>query len=208
MAQPESSSILLASSQVEQGAEILARAFQNAPDMKFFIGDNAKMLDEKTLRFYQAVIRVGLLYGEVYTTPSMDGVAVWTSPETNNFSLGILFRTGFLTAILSMGLKPMNRFMMATNYVQKLQEEAISGPRWVLVYLGVEPSKQGKGIGGLLIQPVLTRSDAEGIPCYVESADERNLTFYKRHGFSIIKQGQVPKGGPQVWIMVREPGLK
>lgn len=208
MSQLETSPVLLAKSQVEQGAELLARALQNAPDMKFLIGDNARMLDKVTLRFYQAVIRVGLLYGEVYTTPSMEGVAVWVSPENTNFTLGILFRTGFLTAILSLGFRPMLRFINSSNYVQKLQKQAISGPRWVLVYLGVEPSQQGKGIGGILIHPILARADADGVPCYVESANARNLTFYKRHGFEIVNHGQVPNGGPQVWIMVRKPDLK
>jgi len=165
MSQLETSPVLLAKSQVEQGAELLARALQNAPDMKFLIGDNARMLDKVTLRFYQAVIRVGLLYGEVYTTPSMEGVAVWVSPENTNFTLGILFRTGFLTAILSLGFRPMLRFINSSNYVQKLQKQAISGPRWVLVYLGVEPSQQGKGIGGILIHPILARADADGVPC-------------------------------------------
>jgi ribosomal protein S18 acetylase RimI-like enzyme len=205
MSQTEPTPVLLAESKVEQGAELLARAFQDAPDMKFFIGDETKMLDKSTIRFYKAVIIGGLLYGKVYTTPSMDGIAVWASPETTNFSFGVLFRTGLLSALFSLGFRPMLRFINSSSYVQKLQHQVITEPRWVLIYLGIEPSQQGKGIGGILIQPILARADADGVPCYVESADERNLTFYKRHGFEIVNHGQVPNGGPQVWVMVREP---
>jgi ribosomal protein S18 acetylase RimI-like enzyme len=195
----------LASSQIEEAAELLARVMQDAPDMLFFFGDEAKMLDKPALRFYQAVIRMGLIHGEVYTTPSMDGIAVWSSPEVTSFSLGLLLRTGFLTALLSTGFRPMFRFISSAGYVQKLQQQAISIPYWTLVFLAVEPAQQGKGLGGILIQPILARSDEEGIPCYVESANERNLNFYKKHDFNIVNQGQVPGGGPLVWIMVREP---
>lgn len=205
MSQIEPTPVLLEESQAEMAAELLARAFQDAPDMKFFIGDNTKMLDRAAIRFYKAVIMGGLLYGEVYTTPSMDGVAVWASPENTNFSFGILLRTGLLTALLSLGFKPMVRFINSSSYVQKLQQQVITRQRWVLIFLGVEPLQQGKGLGGILIQPILARADAQGMPCYVESANERNLAFYRKHGFEIINHGQVPQGGPQVWIMVREP---
>lgn len=205
MSQADSSPVPLTTSQVEQAAAVLARAFQHAPDMKYFIGDDTRMLDKAALRFYKAVIRAGLLYGEVYTTPAMDGVAVWVSPENTDFSFGSLFRTGLLAAVLSVGLRPSVRFMSSASYVEKLQKKAISGPRWVLVFLGVEAEQRGKGIGGVLIQPTLARADADGVPCYVESADERNLSFYNRHGFEVIEHGQVPNSGPQVWVMVREP---
>lgn len=205
MSQSDAYAVSLARSQVEQAAAVLARTFQYAPDMRFLVGNDAQMLDNKALRFYKAVIMAGLLYGEVFTTPSLEGVAVWISPESSSFTFGSLFRTGLLKAILLMGPGPMLRFVRSSSYVQKLQEQAISVPRWVLVFLGVEPSQQGKGIGGKLIQPILTRADSADVPCYVESADERNLSFYKKHGFVIINQGQVPNGGPQVWVLVKEP---
>ena len=205
ISQSEKSAVLLSSSQVEQGAEVLARAMQHAPDMRYFIGGDDRKLDKAALQFYQSVIRIGLLYGEVYTMPSMEGIAVWVNPENTSFSFGSLFRTGFLRATLSMGIGPLRRFISSSSYVEKLQKQTISGPRWTLVYLGVESTHRGKGIGGILIQPILARADGDGLPCYVESADDRNLTFYKRHGFDIVKEGQVPNGGPQVWIMVREP---
>lgn len=200
------SPVLLDLSHVDVAASLLARVFQSAPDMRYLIDDDDKMLASSAIRFYKAVIRAGLLYGEVYTTPSLDGLAVWISPENMDFTMGILLRTGLLAALLSLGFGPLVRFVRSSVYVEKLQKQAISGSRWVLVFLGVEPEKQGSGIGGELIQPILNRAGAEGVPCYVESADERNLCFYRRHGFEIVQQGQVPNGGPQVWIMVRKKG--
>lgn len=204
MSQSDTHPVPLALSQVEQGAGLLARVFQLDPAMQYIMGDRASMSD-KSVRFYRASIRMGLLYGEVYTTPSMDGVVVWISPENFDLTFRQVLRTGFLTAMLSMGLKPMMRIMRSMNYGEKLAKQVISGPHWELGVIGVEPSQQGKGIGATLIQPILDRADAENVPCFLVSGNERNLTFYKRHGFEIAAQGQTLKTGPEIWVMLREP---
>ena len=49
------------------------------------------------------------------------------------------------------------------------------GPEhWYLQYLGVEPRRQGKGLGGALLAPVLERCDGEGVPAHLETSTERN----------------------------------
>jgi GNAT superfamily N-acetyltransferase len=200
--------VLIIESQLARGADLFARVFQHAPDMKYLLGKISRPSEKKILNFYQAIIRIGMLYGEVYTTSTLDGIAVWSNPENSNLSFGVLFQTGFLKALISMGLRPSARFIRSASYLENLKKQAITEACWILVMLGVEPSQQGRGIGGVLIQPVLSRADIDRVPCYVESADERNLSFYKKHGFLIAKQGQVPNGGPQVWVMVREPRIQ
>jgi hypothetical protein len=73
--------------------------------------------------------------------------------------------------------------------------------------VGVEPSEQGRGIGGALMQPILTRAGVEGLPCYLETQNERNLPFYERHGFEVISDGEVPKCGLRVWANETPPDL-
>ena len=200
------SPVLLTASQVEQAAELLARVFQHDPMMKYFVANDARLLD-KPLRFYQATVRLGLLYGEVYTTHSLEGLAVWLSPGNTDVTLQQMLRSGMLLGTLSMGLKSLSRFITSYNTVDKLTTQSISRPHWLLMFLGVEPSQQGQGLGGELIKPILTRADSSRVPCYLESTNERNLTFYKRHGFEIVGQVQIHGGGPQVWAMLREPNV-
>lgn len=205
MAKAENRPIPFKEYQLAQGAELLARVFQYAPDMIYLLGDDSRAFQKRTLRFYQAIIRTGLLYGETHTTSNMDGLAVWIKPENVSFTPGILLRTGLMVSILALGPGPMARFLKSANYLEKLQKKVISEPHWTLVQLGVEPDRQGKGIGGNLIQPVLTQADVGNLPCYAESADERNLNFYQKHGFKVREQGRVPGNGPQVWILIRDP---
>ena len=78
-------------------------------------------------------------------------------------------------------------------------------PHWYLATLGTAVEQQGKGVGGALMRPVLEHCDAEGIPCYLESSKERNVPFYRRHGFEVVKEVPLPGEGPLLWTMWREP---
>ena len=42
-------------------------------------------------------------------------------------------------------------------------------------------------------------------PAYVESANERNLAFYQRHGFEVVEEFTLLGKGPRVWGMWRNP---
>ncbi|MCB0162668.1 MAG: GNAT family N-acetyltransferase [Anaerolineae bacterium] len=208
MSRPDITPVLLATSQVKQGAALLARIFQHDPLIQFLLVDSASRLN-KAAHFYQAAIRLGLLYGEVYTTPTLDGMAVWISPGHTDLTFEQLRKSGFLTTMLTIGLKPLSRFIRTASYIEKVKKQTLSTrPHWNLTLFGIDPSQQGQGLGGCLIEPILTRADTEYLPCYLESANERNLTFYRRHGFQVMGHGHVPKRGPQIWFMLREPGHK
>ena len=45
-------------------------------------------------------------------------------------------------------------------------------PHWYLGILGTDTVHQGKGVGSALMQPILERCDAEGLPAYLESSRE------------------------------------
>lgn len=77
-------------------------------------------------------------------------------------------------------------------------------PHWYLAVLGTDPSAQRTGIGSALIKPTLRRCDTDGIPAYLESSKEANISFYQRHGFRVTQEIKVPQG-PMLWAMLREP---
>jgi ribosomal protein S18 acetylase RimI-like enzyme len=78
-------------------------------------------------------------------------------------------------------------------------------PHWYLATLGTAVDAQGKGIGGALLRPVLEHCDRDGVPAYLESSKERNVPFYRRHGFEVVKEVPLPGNGPNIWTMWREP---
>jgi ribosomal protein S18 acetylase RimI-like enzyme len=68
--------------------------------------------------------------------------------------------------------------------------------------LGVDVSRQGKGLGSLLMKHALQRVDAARLPAYLESSNPRNIPFYERHGFEVVGRIQTGKS-PVVTPMVR-----
>ena len=77
-------------------------------------------------------------------------------------------------------------------------------PHWYLPMIGVDPVRQGRGLGGLLMRHVLRRCDEERMPAYLESTNPRNLSLYLRHGFEILGTIRVGEAPPVV-PMLRPP---
>ncbi|HKU13003.1 MAG TPA: GNAT family N-acetyltransferase [Steroidobacteraceae bacterium] len=77
-------------------------------------------------------------------------------------------------------------------------------PHYYLPFVGVEPLQQGRGLGALLLQPILHRCDDERLPAYLESTNPRNIPFYERLGFKRV--GMMQAGtSPAIVPMLREP---
>ncbi len=141
-----------------------------------------------------------LPFGGCYTTEDHAGAAVW-APAGKPLLTGV-------RAILTM--LPVLPYV-ATNLVTTLRllstVESMHPhePHWYLATLGTAVERQGHGIGSALMRPVLEHCDAEGLPCYLESSKERNLTFYGRHGFDVVRELRLPGDGPSIWTMWRDP---
>jgi GNAT superfamily N-acetyltransferase len=76
---------------------------------------------------------------------------------------------------------------------------------WYLAVIGVDPQAAGKGFGGALLKPVLKAADAQGKPCYLETAEANNKPFYEKHGFVVVRHGLEPASSLVYWTFRREP---
>ncbi|WP_322963246.1 GNAT family N-acetyltransferase [Sphingomonas fuzhouensis] len=81
-----------------------------------------------------------------------------------------------------------------------------SEPFWYLHIAGVDPARQGQGLGGASIRAGLAKCDMDGVPAYLETATESNVGLYARLGFALTGEWSVPKGGPRFWSMMRPVG--
>ena len=187
-----------------EAGQVLARAFFDDPLSVYLLPDGAKRA--RLLPWmYERVVRYAAMYdGEVLTTPAVDGVAAWLPPGLPYTPVLRLLRAGLGLTPFKFGLGAMGRFM-AANHVERLRKQHMPQPHWYLWVIGVEPERQGQGIGTALLGPVLERAAAEASPCYLETHKERNVAFYRQFGFELVTEGTVPNGGPRFWTMRREP---
>jgi predicted N-acetyltransferase YhbS len=92
----------------------------------------------------------------------------------------------------------------AMKFMQAVERKHPKAPHYYLATLGTEPDFQRKGVGSAVMQPVLDRCDADGVPAYLESSKEVNVPYYRRHGFEVTDELKLPDG-PTLWLMWREP---
>lgn len=193
----------LGAHQINDSGAALARAFHDDPMLEFILPDEAKRAGPATW-FFTAATKYGHRYGHVFTTgEQVAGDAIWLPPGEAKMNPIRMVRCGMLLAPLKFGTGAFGRFMSLVNHMEHLHERDMPEPHWYLMVLGVDPPRQGQGVGSALIQPMLDRADAEGLPCYLETMKTKNLPFYQRHGFSVVVEDDLPKGGPHFWTMKR-----
>jgi len=191
-------------SQIVLAGRLLIKAFFDDPFFTYIFPDpNAHI---EALDFYfQASIRAGRLFEAVYTTSGVPyGVAVWGTPS-QALTPEQTAQAGLNRFPALFGEAAYQRYQRMCDYLMALRNRDMPSLHWYLSILGVDPEHQGKGIGHVLMQPVLTQADATGVPCYLETFKDDNLAFYRRCGFAILFTGVEPDSRLPFWTLRRTP---
>jgi GNAT superfamily N-acetyltransferase len=182
-------------------ARALARAFRDDPGFNHVMppdGDRAKRLEP----FFATELRgIAMTRGHVWTTGSVAGGAIWAPPEQWRVPVGQTIRevpaaVGTFGRRLPVAL--WSRLRMERHHPRR-------PPHWYLAVMGVDPEWQGRGLGGALMRPVLDHLDAENMPAYLEASTPRSRALYERNGFVVRAEFNLPRDGPPIWLMWREP---
>ena len=180
-------------------ADALVRAFHDDPVMLYLFPKPAGR-EKKLHAFFVSDAKRALTKGTVQTTADgpAKGGAIWMAP--GEWKLGGVELLGQLPLLLRFG----GATPRALALLSKMEKVHPKEPHWYLAVLGTATEHQGKGVGSALLEPILTKCDAEGLPAYLESSKESNIPFYKRHGFEVTDE-VTAKNGPTLWPMWREP---
>jgi ribosomal protein S18 acetylase RimI-like enzyme len=194
--------IRLAKSQIKPASKVLARAFQDDPLWAYFIPDGL-MRKSKLHYISDFLVRYGVLYCQSYATSGLEGVALWVSPEQGELTLWRMIRCGALTLYFNVGRKIVSRMNSFFDYSGKVHHRLAPFPHWYLGLIGVDPEFQGRGYASALIKPMLAQIDKEHLPCYLETANEKNVPVYEHYGFEVVESGTIPSSSVNYWAMLR-----
>lgn len=178
-------------------ARVLARAFYDDPPARWLIPDDRKRLPRLEHWFTLALAELYLPYGHCYTTDELAGAALWVPPPRPPLGPAALVRLlphGF--RIFGVYL-PRNLIALRGSDVKHPRE-----PHYYLPFMGVDPKRQGEGLGTELMDPVLRRCDHDRSLAYLEASSPRNRRLYERHGFRVTADARLGSG-PPIWPMVR-----
>jgi GNAT superfamily N-acetyltransferase len=186
---------------VDEVSEVLVRAFHDDPVMSYlFRSDDGRRKKTRALFTGESKRAIGKAKGRVDTTDDgpVKGAAIWFKP--NEWRAGGMELFGQIPLMFTMGLETPR----ALGLLSQMEKVHPKEPHWYLAVLGTDPAHQGKGVGSAILGPVLTVCDQEGIGAYLESSKERNIPFYRRHGFEVTGEVKA-KNGPTLWPMWRDP---
>ncbi|OAI39499.1 hypothetical protein AYO38_07455 [bacterium SCGC AG-212-C10] len=190
-------------SDARAAGQVLGRAFWDDPMSVYLLPDD----DHRTAalpHFMTVGALIGMVQGEVWSRPeAMEGAAVWVPPGAQGVpddSMGDALAE-MAVAFGPEALERANGFFAAMGgaHGRNMGET----PHWYLMILGVDPPRQGTGVGSGLIAPVLTRADEAGMPVYLETMKAKNVPFYERHGFTVLEEADHET--LHYWAMRREP---
>jgi ribosomal protein S18 acetylase RimI-like enzyme len=185
-----------------QLADALARAFHDDPGFSHLLPDSDGRTERLRLFFETELASVGIPQGLAWTTEEVVGGAIWLPPDA--------WRVPVTTTVRE--LPPMARVFgrrLALAFRSRLLMEG-RHPRHprhnYLAMMGVAPEWQGRGLGTALMSPALEGLDADRVPAYLEASSPRSRELYRRNGFEVTGEFNLPSAGPPLWQMWREPG--
>lgn len=192
-------------SQIPSAGALLADAFFN-DTFNSYIFPDPQQRAQVLPWYFTASVREGAFLKGVYTTVGIvNGVAVCAPPHAGKRTAERAKQSGLDQTSIRFGPEAYGRFMNLIDYLARLSQKVVPYPHWYLSLLGVSPIYQGKGIGGALLAPVLQQADREGMPCYLETFEHKNIAFYQRYGFRPIATDTEPQSQLPFWAMEREP---
>ena len=181
-------------------AVAMAHAFADDPALGFLLPSGRR--EERLTRFFRAELQVvGFPHEVVWTTEGLLGGAIWAKPGHWRVPVAATVKeTPDMFGVFGrrLWLALWTRLRMERLHPGKPES-------WYLAAIGLDPSQQGRGLGSALMQPMLERMDEEGTPAYLEASSTRSRALYERHGFETTGEIRLPRGGPSIWPMWRDP---
>ena len=198
-------------------AAVLKDAFEEDPVLRALLpGDlyeHAGAFHRKMVEMYSVTDLVYVLENEPGDVTS---VALWNLPDMKKKvrpdeveCIGMEFSLWLLS---NLGLRAVVRWDRYTQFMTAATDKHGLSDAYHLEVIGTANDVRGRGAGSAIMAPMLARADAERMPCVLVSANPKNFSFYKRHGFNVVAEekpfndwSDIPGDGPVVSFLHRSP---
>jgi ribosomal protein S18 acetylase RimI-like enzyme len=201
--------VKLQASQITKACEVAAAAFADDPMFNYLIPD-PKQRSKALAWFASRAIAYGLQYDRIYTTPEVQGMALWFPP--GGFSsqifqlLQMAWQLQLHTLPWQVGWGHLGRWLRVLAATEAAhQQDMGDSSHWYLGIMVVHPEAQGQGLGSRLLQPILQQASDEGLPCYLTTFTEQAVRFYQKNGFEVLHCQPITDTAPSFWTLKRDP---
>ena len=184
----------------------LSRAFVDDPMTSWVLGiaDAEARVAAGAAGFFRPALAAGIRRGHCYAVTDSSGAvvggSVWSPPDVAMLTEAEGAEFGMGVHLVA-GEPAVERLMALGGLVGERHPH--DRPHFYLFIVGA--AEHGRGHGAALLQPVIDRCDADGLPAYLESSNGRNVSFYERLGFRVTWEATPTEDGPVMRGMWREP---
>ncbi len=191
---------------IPKAVACLKDAFQNDPLWaEVFKNDHRR--DKSLSSFFTIPLLYGMKYGKVYaTSPEIEGVAVWMPDKHADMTMWGMMRSGGLSYGMKMGKETIRNLSIISKQLGPDRKRLMKNKPYIyLTIIGVTSAMQGKGLGGILMDALKEECSSKGVHLYLETEAEENLTFYKKHGLTVLQKIVFKKINLPMWQMMSKP---
>ena len=191
----------------KRAAAVAAAAFFDYPMMQYYFPDAGKR--RHALPWYMdKTLACAMRYGEVLVTEDCTGVMFVLPPCHVRLTDAEYIKGGFLLVPFVMGFGNYKKSGECEQFVADTHERLMNGrEHYYLWGLVADPAAQHSGVGKALLTTLTEKADAEGMPIYLETHDQRNVAYYKQFGFELVCEVTIPVHGLDLWCMVRNSSV-
>ncbi len=173
------------------------RSFHDDPVMRWLVPSDEDYFAEGG-EIMRAPVTTWIDLGEVWCTDDGAAMAAWIPPGRPESAI---------EPDPPLPPPPPDRVERFALLVPLMVENTPPEDHWYLQMLATHPDWQRQGLGAALMHHMFERADAEGLPCYLETETVENVAYYRRHGFDVRSEWDVPAWndvpGPHMWGMLR-----
>ncbi len=183
----------------EHAGAVLGRAFMDEPILLAVL--DPALIQGSLPRRWAAFARLCCRFGEAWavgTVPGeIAGVAIWIREPAPPFTDEIKAEFGFPSPDLAVD-SAMSR---VNAMVAQAEEEFGELPAtWrYLAMIGIEPTRQGQGLGSALLRTMLDDAAEAGEVVTLVTARPANVPFYERAGMELAWRGTSNDGSVPLW---------
>jgi GNAT superfamily N-acetyltransferase len=155
---------------------------------------------------FAPILEYGLRFGTVLTTAGdPTGAAVCLPPGDAFVTDDRAVEAGLDKLPDALGADAAERFSTVLAVIDPFHRDDVPANHWFVLVLGVEPNSQGQGLGRALLTPILDDARRNNLPCYLETAQPKNVQFYQHLRFRVLRDILDEGSGLRLWTFRVDP---
>jgi ribosomal protein S18 acetylase RimI-like enzyme len=162
--------------------DILSKSFDDNKSVNYVVKqDNYR--EDRIRGLIDYSFNVCYAFGEVWISDDEKACALILLPDKKKTTLSAVLWDAKL-AISVIGLNRVGPVLSRESKIKSFHPKDKFSYLW---FIGVSNLFQNRGKGSQLLEGIIQNSEANEKPIYLETSVERNIPWYKKHGFEVFQ---------------------